>query len=180
MSTSRLYTFRWNPNGSIFHVLFWHIYEHYRSEQNPPPPHTFEGYSASKWASERWRKCLIWARTRGPSGSIDRRVCSVTTMSKRKKLNPASNLDYNLELELSLLKYYRRTSAVLVLPNLQDFMGLVPLQCVVESMMRGMYVSPEAARVGGVFGQVPTGILEREWRRRYPVSRYCIFCRRAV
>ncbi|KAF2797429.1 AMP-binding enzyme [Melanomma pulvis-pyrius CBS 109.77] len=106
----------------------------------PPPPDAFDGYSASKWASERYLE-KIHERSSGGKWPIwIHRPTSVQNGG-----SPPD--DINLEVIRNLLKYCKVTNAVPLSQNLRGVMNLVPLECVVESMLREIYVTMEGTKV---------------------------------
>ncbi|OTA98397.1 hypothetical protein M426DRAFT_17460 [Hypoxylon sp. CI-4A] len=102
----------------------------------PPPPDAFDGYTASKWASERYLEKVhahydwpIWIHR--PSSVMRDANASSEQMS-------AATTSPRLDLMQALLKYSRLLRAVPQLPNLHGVLDLVSLDTVVQSVMRGV------------------------------------------
>jgi len=96
--------------------------------QDPPPIDGLEGYTASKWASERFlekvHKHCEWPVTILRPSSIGREEAP------------------NLDLTHNLLKYSRLMQAVPVSPNMRGFLNLVSLESVVQSTMLELHRNP--------------------------------------
>lgn len=94
----------------------------------PPPPDAFDGYSATKWASERYLERLY--ELSGQSWPIwIHRPTSVQRPS-----DDDANENASLDLISNLLRYCKLTNAVPISSNLLGVLNLVPLKRIVESM----------------------------------------------
>lgn len=103
----------------------------------PPPPSALDGYSASKWASERYLERLY--ELSGGSWPIwIHRPASV----QRPADKDGSNDDgQSLDLISNLLRYCRAANSVPVSANLLGVLNLVPLGRIVDSMAHEMSVA---------------------------------------
>lgn len=106
----------------------------------PPPSDAFDGYSATKWASERYLEKIhqhsdgkwpIWIHR--PT-SVQRSASSLGASTSRADIN-------NLDVVSNLLKYCKLTKAVPVSPNLRGFINLTRLDDMVASMMAEIHVT---------------------------------------
>lgn len=100
----------------------------------PPPPNALDGYSASKWASERYLERLY--ELSGKSWPIwIHRPTSVQRPADDNEDSPS------LDLISNLLRYCKAANCVPVSPNLLGVLNLVPLERIVESMAHEMSVA---------------------------------------
>lgn len=98
---------------------------------HPPPPDAFDGYSASKWASEVYLGKVYEAqcsRSRWP-------ICIHRPTSVVRDENDDGD---GGELIPNFLKYCQLLNAVQLIPNIRGFINLVPLGRVGESLSREM------------------------------------------
>ncbi|KAK1959951.1 AMP-binding enzyme [Colletotrichum sublineola] len=134
----------------------------------PPAPDAFDGYSASKWASERYLEKLNdrCAEERGGGGdgwpvwihrltSVQRGGSGDDNNSSHNKApgQDASEEPTNMDIVWNLFKYCKLAKAVCVLPNWSGFLNMVPLEQAVKSMMRNMHagiIEEQANREAGV------------------------------
>lgn len=108
----------------------------------PPPPNALDGYSASKWASERYLERLHELS----GGSWPIWVHRPTSVQRPEGEDGGAPLD----LISNLLRYCRAANCVPASPNLLGVLNLVPLGRVVESVAHEMSVAPAAAPGNGV------------------------------
>lgn len=108
----------------------------------PPPPNALDGYSASKWASERYLERLHELS----GGSWPTWVHRPTSVQRPEGEDGGAPLD----LISNLLRYCRAANCVPASPNLLGVLNLVPLGRVVESLMHEMSDAPAAPGSGGV------------------------------
>ncbi|KAJ4361128.1 uncharacterized protein N0V89_001697 [Didymosphaeria variabile] len=101
----------------------------------PPPSDAFDGYSASKWASERYLE-KIHQHSDGKWPIWIHRPTSVQrgASTSRAETN-------NLDVVSNLLEYCKLANAVPVSPNLRGFINLTRLDDVVASMMAEIHVT---------------------------------------
>ncbi|KAJ8123397.1 hypothetical protein ONZ43_g646 [Nemania bipapillata] len=98
------------------------------TSQFPPPPDAFDGYTSSKWASERYLE-KVHEHCGWP-------ICIHRPSSIIRK-------DFSkLDLMQSLLHYSKLTRSVPLLPNLHGVLELVSLDTVVSRLMREMREGP--------------------------------------
>lgn len=106
--------------------------------QYPPPPDAFDGYSASKWASERYLEKLHEQSDRTWPICIHR-LTSVQRRAHSKEPNsdtsPSPSSNAALEVVGNLLQYCKLTNAVPLSSNLRGVMNLTWLDDVVTSVM---------------------------------------------
>lgn len=99
----------------------------------PPPPDAFDGYSASKWASE-----VFLGKVHERSGGVWPIFVHRPTSILRQDLegDAADSEQQNQEqIVPNLLKYCKITNAVPVLPNISGVINIVALESVVESLL---------------------------------------------
>lgn len=125
----------------------------------PPPPDAFDGYSASKWASELYlgkvdemsssrdsatgvRRWPIWIHR--PT-SIQPDTDEGGNFDDRDKVRHGQDpslaetqASATLEIVPALFRYCNLTNAVPIIPNIRGFINIVPLGRVVESLWREM------------------------------------------
>lgn len=97
----------------------------------PPPPNAMDGYSASKWASERYLERLYELSDNSWPVWIHR----PTSVQRPADDSPS------LDLISNLLRYCKAANCVPVSPNLLGVLNLVPLGRIVESMLHEMSVA---------------------------------------
>lgn len=103
----------------------------------PPPPNALDGYSATKWASERYLERLYELSGRSWPIWIHR-----PTSVQRPAGDEGSNNDGpSLDLISNLLRYCKAANCVPASPNLLGVLNLVPLERIVESMVHEMSVA---------------------------------------
>ncbi|KAI9696853.1 MAG: putative Hybrid PKS-NRPS biosynthetic cluster [Bogoriella megaspora] len=121
----------------------------------PPPPNAFDGYSASKWASERYLE-KVHARSNGGGGMWPIWIHRPTSVQHGER--PGKDDDNNipppgnLEVIRNLLYYSKLANAVPLPTNLRGAVNLVSLEDVVASMIQQIFVAPTH---------------ETEWKLRY-------------
>lgn len=103
----------------------------------PPPPNATDGYSASKWASERYLERLHEMS----GGSWPIWVHRPTSVQRPADDEGGSNDAPSLDLISNLLRYCKAANCVPASPNLLGVLNLVPLGRIVESMVHEMSVA---------------------------------------
>ncbi|EXK77811.1 hypothetical protein FOQG_17497 [Fusarium oxysporum f. sp. raphani 54005] len=123
----------------------------------PPPADGFDGYSASKWASERYlekvQECCAGQDGDGWPVWIHR------LPSVQRGDGPGQDADEpaNMDIIWNMLRYSKLIKAVCVFPNVRGFLNMVPLEQVVESMMRNIHARVEEEGNGAVRYQHEVG-----------------------
>lgn len=101
----------------------------------PPPPNALDGYSATKWAGERYLERLYELSERSWPIWIHR----PTSVQRPAGGYEGSNNDNSsLDLISNLLRYCKAANCVPVSPNLLGVLNLVPLERIVKSMVHEM------------------------------------------
>lgn len=108
----------------------------------PPPPDAFDGYSASKWASE-----VYLGKVHEQSGCMWP-ICVHRPTSVLQE--DAANNQNQDQIVPNLLKYCKITNAVPVIPNISGVINIVTLEVVVESLLSKMS-APIVRLQGDVF-----------------------------
>ncbi|KAK7698706.1 putative Hybrid PKS-NRPS biosynthetic cluster [Diaporthe eres] len=104
----------------------------------PPPPNALDGYSATKWASERYLERLYELS----GGSWPIWIHRPTSVQRPGGDYEGSNNDGpSLDLISNLLRYCKAANCVPASPNLLGVLNLVPLERIVESMLHEMSVA---------------------------------------
>lgn len=98
----------------------------------PPPPNAADGYSASKWASERYLERLC-----GLSGG-SWPIWVHRPTSVQRPAGGSGDGGPSLDLISNLLRYCKAANCVPASPNLLGVLNLVPLGRIVESMAHEM------------------------------------------
>ncbi|KAI1506098.1 AMP-binding enzyme [Biscogniauxia marginata] len=106
----------------------------------PPPPNALDGYSASKWASERYLE-RVHERSRINDESGRGWPIWIHRPTYVQGDRPP---DDNLDIVHNLLKYCKLTNAVPVSPNLRGAMNLVSLDRVVANVLQGIFAKAGA------------------------------------
>lgn len=105
----------------------------------PPPPSALDGYSATKWASERYLEKLYEVSGRSWPIWVHR-----PTSVQRPADEESSSSDGDapsLDLISNMLRYCKAANCVPASPNLLGVLNLVPLGRIVESMAHEMSVA---------------------------------------
>lgn len=103
----------------------------------PPPPNALDGYSASKWASERYLERLYEMSGRSWPIWIHR----PTSVQRAADDDGSDNKSPSLDLISNMLRYCKAANSVPVSSNLLGVLNLVPLERIVESMLHEMSVA---------------------------------------
>lgn len=99
----------------------------------PPPPDAFDGYTASKWASERYLE-KVHEYCGWP-------ICIHRPSSVIRK-------DFaKLDLMQSLIHYSKLTRSVPLIPNLRGVLELVSLDTVVSRLLREVHLGPREGQL---------------------------------
>lgn len=110
----------------------------------PPPPNALDGYSATKWASERYLERLYEMS----GGSWPIWIHRPTSVQRPAHDEGSNNDGLSLDLISNLLRYCKAANCVPASSNLLGVLNLVPLERIVESMVHEMSVA--AGPGGGV------------------------------
>ncbi|TDZ13320.1 Polyketide synthase-nonribosomal peptide synthetase [Colletotrichum orbiculare MAFF 240422] len=112
----------------------------------PPPADAFDGYSASKWASERFLEKIherSAVKQRGGDGGWPVFIHRLTSVQRDGDNVPgqdaAAEEPTNMDIIWNLLKYSKLAKAVCSLPNVSGFLNMVSLEQAVESMMHSIH-----------------------------------------